>query len=60
MAIVAETKSDTEVQMNFRASPETRKQARIAAVNANLSLAQWLKQTVELRIQQEQSQEQTP
>lgn len=56
MAVVAETKPDTEVQMNFRVSPETRKQARIAAVNANLSLAQWIKQTVEQRLEQEQAQ----
>lgn len=53
MATVAETKPEDEVQINFRASPETRKQARIAAVNANLSLAQWIKETVEQRLQQE-------
>lgn len=56
MVVVAEIKTDNEVQMNFRVSPEIRTQARIAAAKANTSLAQWIKETVEQRLQQEQAQ----
>lgn len=51
-----QTQSTPEVQISFRASPETRKQARIAAAKADLSLNDWLKHLVETQVKAEQVQ----
>ena len=44
-----------EVQISFRASPETRKQARIAAAHAGISLNQWINKAVNQYLKTEQA-----
>lgn len=53
---MATQKSQKEVQISFRTTPENRRLARIEAAKSNMTLNEWIKHLVESKLVEASSQ----